>query len=75
MISESKVYAKSCLWFTTLVSKQSNLKKFESTLHNIDVAYQRTIPMGQGNKSSRMLAWTFQDIAAQREWAVARWKK
>ncbi len=74
MIHESKLYSKSCLWFTTLVSKQSNLKKFESTLNNIGVAQIRNVPMGQGNKSSRLLAWTYQDAAAQREWAGQRWK-
>lgn len=28
MISESKVFSKNCFWFSTLVSKASNLKKF-----------------------------------------------
>jgi 23S rRNA (adenine1618-N6)-methyltransferase len=33
----------------------------------------KTIPMGQGNKSSRIVAWTFQTKELQMEWVKARW--
>ena len=31
--------------------------------------------MGQGNKTSRILAWTFHNVEAQKAWAASRWSK
>lgn len=59
MINESKQFRKSCLWFTTLVSKEVNLKKYYTILKSVGAARVKTIPMGQGNKISRILAWSF----------------
>lgn len=59
MISESKSYSNSCLWFTSLLSKQSNLKPILALLKKLEAAEIKTIPMGQGNKISRIIAWTF----------------
>ena len=36
-----------------------------ATAHAIEV---RVVPMSQGQKQSRLLAWTFQDSAARRTW-------
>ncbi len=58
MILESKLYSTSCLWFSTLVSKESHLKKALSAIEQIK-AELKIIPMAQGNKISRILAWTF----------------
>lgn len=73
-IAESKIFAKNCYWFTTLVSKQSNLKHIETALIQANVAKKLLIPMGQGNKSSRIVAWTFLNNAEQNTWKLARWK-
>ena len=59
MIQESKTFAKSCMWFTTLVSKESNLDSIYNALDAIGAYQYKTIPMSQGNKISRILAWTF----------------
>jgi 23S rRNA (adenine1618-N6)-methyltransferase len=59
MISESTQYTKSCDWFTTLVSKQSNLQSIYTALHKALVAEVKTIEMGQGNKVSRIVAWRY----------------
>jgi len=59
MIYESKKFATSCLWFTTLISKQSHLKSIYKTLEKVKAIQVKTIPMGQGNKVSRIVAWTF----------------
>ena len=75
MLRESKKYEKNCYWFSTLVSKQSNLKGFYKALEKYEAAQTRTIPMGTGNKSSRILAWTFLSKDAQKEWRESRWKK
>ncbi|ABG57957.1 23S rRNA (adenine(1618)-N(6))-methyltransferase RlmF [Cytophaga hutchinsonii] len=74
MILESKKFAASCLWFSTLISKQTNLQKAYDQLEVLAPFDVRTIPMGQGNKSSRLIAWTFQSKEAQAKWVSARWK-
>jgi 23S rRNA (adenine1618-N6)-methyltransferase len=74
MVAESKKFAKNCFWFSTLVSKQSNLKGIYKSLDNIEAAQIRTIPMGSGNKSSRIVAWTFFSTEEQKEWRESRWK-
>ena len=62
MILESKSHAKSCTWFTTLISKESNLKQAYRTLKQVKPTIVKTIPMGQGQKKSRILAWSFQVV-------------
>ncbi len=59
MIVQSKEFADSCHWFTSLVSKQSNLKNAFIELKKQDALEIKTITMGQGNKTSRILAWSF----------------
>ena len=59
MIYQSKKYADNCLWFTSLVSKESNLNAIYKALKNVNAAEVRTLAMGQGNKVSRIVAWTF----------------
>lgn len=63
MISESCEFAQSCLWFTTLISKDANLKAVFFALRKAKAADVRTIEMAQGNKKSRIVAWTFFDLA------------
>ena len=59
MIYQSKRYADKCLWFTSLVSREQNLKAIYKALKNVEAADVRTLAMGQGNKVSRIVAWTF----------------
>lgn len=59
MIAESKLYQKNCRWFTSLVSRDSNLDFIYSKLMDANVAEYRTINMQQGNKISRIVAWRF----------------
>jgi len=73
MISESKQMAKNCYWFTTLVSKQSNLKGIYAALEKLEAAQVKTINMGTGNKSTRVVAWSFLNKEEQKTWHV-RWK-
>ena len=73
MITESKTYGKRCLWFSTLVSKQSTVKSIYRALEKIKGAQIKTIPMGTGNKSTRIVAWTFLTKPEQAAWAKARW--
>ncbi len=75
MILQSKQFSASCLWFSTIVSKQSTLKGAIRSLDKAGVAEMKTIPMGQGNKSSRVVAWTFHSPEQQKTWMDSRWKK
>jgi 23S rRNA (adenine1618-N6)-methyltransferase len=59
MIKQSAKFAKNIGWFTTLVSKKENLASIYKMLDNVHVTDSRTINMGQGNKQSRIVAWTF----------------
>lgn len=74
MIGESKDFSKSCYWFSTLVSKQSNLKEIYRLLEKAKPVRIKTIPMGTGNKLSRVVAWTFLSSEEQKDWAEARWR-
>ena len=73
MIRESEKFSKNCCWFSTLVSKQSNLKGIYKLLEKFEAKQIRKIPMGTGNKSSRIVAWTFLSRAEQKEWRETRW--
>ncbi|WP_420572339.1 23S rRNA (adenine(1618)-N(6))-methyltransferase RlmF [Kordia sp.] len=59
MIKESKQFSKQCTWFTTLVSKEVNLPAIYDALKRVNASTVKTIPMGQGNKVSRIVAWSF----------------
>lgn len=73
MIRQSKKFGKSCCWFSTIVSKQSNLKYIYRELDEIMAEEYKTIPMGQGNKTSRIVAWTFLSVAEEKNWVKDRW--
>jgi len=74
MIRESEKFSKNCFWFSTLVSKQSNLKRIYNLLEKTEANQIKTIPMGTGNKSSRIVAWTFLSKEERKEWRETRWK-
>ncbi len=59
MIQESKEFANASRWFSTLVSKESNVNTIQNFLKKIGVKETKIIPMGQGNKRSRIIAWRF----------------
>lgn len=68
MAFESMKFSESVLWFTTLVSKQSNLKGLYKTLEIVNAEQVKTIPLGTGNKSSRIVAWTFLKPQQRKQW-------
>lgn len=74
LIYQSKEFATSCFLYTSLVSKESNLKKIYSTLRRVEAVDIKTIPMAQGNKRSRIVAWTFLMPKQQKIWIEMRWK-
>lgn len=59
MIEESAVIPESCKWFTTLVSKKETLPVVQKILSKVRATDVKIINMAQGQKVSRILAWTF----------------
>jgi 23S rRNA (adenine1618-N6)-methyltransferase len=68
MLYESKKYPLQVLWFTTLVSKKAHLESILRTIQKINCAEYRIIEMAQGQKTSRVFAWTFQTKEQQSNW-------
>ena len=68
MILESKEMAKNCLWFSTLVSKESNLKRIHKFLNQNKPTEIRTINFETGNKASRIIAWTYLTSQEKKMW-------
>lgn len=59
MIEESTVIPETCKWFTTLVSKKDTLPIVQKVLTRVRAVDVKVISMAQGQKVSRILAWTF----------------
>jgi 23S rRNA (adenine1618-N6)-methyltransferase len=70
MIYESVKYGSQCLWFTTLVSKKENLSAIYKILKKINAVAVKTIDMAQGQKTSRIVAWTFLNPLDQHKWFI-----
>jgi 23S rRNA (adenine1618-N6)-methyltransferase len=59
MIQESAIIPDKCVWFTSLISKKEHLPNIYKALKNAKVFDIQTIEMAQGQKVSRIIAWTF----------------
>lgn len=73
MISESCEFANKVYWFSTLISKESHLNRVYAALKSAKAVEVHTIEMGQGNKRSRIVAWTFLSKKEQQNWMATRW--
>jgi 23S rRNA (adenine1618-N6)-methyltransferase len=72
MIEQSSAYAKHCLWFSTLVAKAATLPAVYRALKDAGVRDSLTIAMAQGQKQSRIVAWSYLDARQRRAWRNAR---
>ncbi|TCI01175.1 23S rRNA (adenine(1618)-N(6))-methyltransferase RlmF [Corallincola luteus] len=59
LIKESRDYSSQCRWFSSLVSKIDNVKPAKQWLRKLGASDIREIEMAQGNKITRVLAWTY----------------
>jgi 23S rRNA (adenine1618-N6)-methyltransferase len=59
MIDQSVRYKDQVKWFTTLLSKESNIRPTYKALKKARATAIKLFPMGQGNKVSRMIAWKY----------------
>lgn len=72
MISESQDFSGQVMWFTSLVSKSDNIKPLKNMLKQIGVKQVRVINMSQGQKVSRLIAWSFLDNGQLDKWNQQR---
>lgn len=73
MIEQSFHIPKRVLWFTSLLSQGDNLPHIEAALKKARVVESRIIPMAQGQKQSRLVAWTFCANGDREKWRRERW--
>lgn len=59
LIEESAHRPTLSLWFTSLVSKSDHLPDLQRTLRHAGASRVRVLDMAQGQKKSRVLAWSF----------------
>lgn len=65
---ESSLFKTQCFWYTSLVSNKDNIKTMQKSLKKLGATEIKVIPMNQGNKKSRVVAWTFLSKKEQEEW-------
>lgn len=75
MISESKMFASNCFWFSSLVSKESNLKKIQPLLQKNNATKTKILNIKTGNKMSRIIAWTYLTASERERWIETRWNR
>lgn len=75
MAQESAEFSQQCFWFTTLVSKKTTLPALYHALRFAGATDIQTINMAQGQKFSRIVAWTFLSPEQQDDWVNAYWQK
>jgi 23S rRNA (adenine1618-N6)-methyltransferase len=74
MIEESARIGTRVFWFSTLISKEATLPGVYAALKKANVFEWKTLEMAQGQKKSRVVAWTFLNEKQRDEWRKKRWK-
>jgi 23S rRNA (adenine1618-N6)-methyltransferase len=59
MISQSAAVPRLCQWFTSLIAKGEHLPRLQRALESVGPSKIQVLPMAQGQKQSRILAWSF----------------
>ncbi|WP_442800754.1 23S rRNA (adenine(1618)-N(6))-methyltransferase RlmF [Shewanella sp. AS16] len=72
MLQESAGFGSQCLWFSSLVSKADNLKPCYRLLAKLGAKEVQTMEMHQGNKITRVLAWSFLSEPQRQLWGKLR---
>ncbi|MCK5815177.1 MAG: 23S rRNA (adenine(1618)-N(6))-methyltransferase RlmF [Flavobacteriaceae bacterium] len=65
---QSSLFKTNCFWYTSLVSKKENVESMIASLTKLKATEIKTIPMSQGNKVTRVVAWTFLTKEEQKNW-------
>jgi 23S rRNA (adenine1618-N6)-methyltransferase len=74
MVAQSVPLGQQVLWFSTLISKKETLPSIQHFLKLAGSPETRILNMSQGQKISRLVAWSFQTPEQRQAWAQRRWK-
>lgn len=72
MIQESKDFSQQVMWFTSLVSKNDNVKPLKKLLSQVGAKQIKVVNMSQGQKVSRLIAWSFLTNEQLEDWNKQR---
>jgi len=67
---ESSMFKTRCFWYSSLVSKKENVEGMCDSLKKLNATDIKIIPMHQGNKITRIVAWTFLTEQEQKDWIL-----
>jgi 23S rRNA (adenine1618-N6)-methyltransferase len=56
---QSSLFKEQCIWFTSLVSKKENTESMQKSAKKLGATEFKIIPMQQGNKVTRIVAWRY----------------
>ncbi len=65
---ESSLFKTNCFWYTSLVSNKDLVKSMQKSLKKLGATQVKVINMQQGNKVSRVVAWSFLTAKQQKYW-------
>ena len=68
MMDESVHFAGQICWFSSLVSKVDNILPLRKKLKALGALQVKVVEMAQGQKTSRLIAWSFLTPEEQQEW-------
>jgi len=71
MVKESQQYPESVCWFTSLLANKDYIEPLMDEIEKVGAAQARVVDMGQGQKQSRFIAWSFLTEQEQYEWLQA----
>ncbi len=74
MIKQSSELPDRCLWFSSLISKKSNLYGVNKALKKAGAKEVRILEMTHGQKQSRLVAWSFFSDLQLSDWKLKRRK-
>jgi len=74
MVQDSMNFKEQVLWFTTLLSRQTSIPIIRTEIEQSGAREVRIIEMAQGQKKSRIIAWTFHTPDSITRWRIDRWK-
>jgi 23S rRNA (adenine1618-N6)-methyltransferase len=72
MITESQNFSHQVMWFTSLVSKSDNVKPLKKLLNQVGAKQVKVVSMSQGQKVSRLIAWSFLTNEQLEDWNKQR---
>lgn len=73
LIDDSAQFGTTVCWFSSLVAKREHLPQLQQHAQRRGAHTIRVVPMAQGQKQSRFLAWSFLDAAQRQHWRQQRW--